>query len=348
MKKNIRNFTLEELKKEFVEIGESVLRAEQVFKWTNQKTAADFSEMTNIPKTLRSKLDEKYRISEIICGNRVKSRDGTEKFLWNLEDGTQIESVLIRAKNRKTICISTQVGCKFKCPFCASGMNGFVRDLEVSEIVGQILSVQRLCGLEITNVVFMGMGEPLDNYDNLIKAIQIINHRDGIGIGARKITISTCGVVPKILALKDLGLQVELSISLHSAVNGIRDELVPINKVYPLERLTVACKEYHKKTGRIITLEYTLIKGKNDSLKDAERLARFARQIRAKINLIVCNAFDGSVYKGSEEKKAKEFKDYLEEKGSKVTIRKSKGEDILAACGQLSKQGVLPGKKPAD
>ena len=321
MKKKIQDFTLEEIEKEMLRINEPVHRARQIFKWTHQKAVNTFSEMTDIPKALHLKLDKKYIISRPCCVDRVRSKDGTEKFLWKLDDGKCVETVLIKERTRKTVCISTQVGCKFKCPFCASGSKGFTRDLSTGEIVGQVIAVQELCSLKVTNVVFMGMGEPLDNYDK---------------VGARKITISTCGVVPKILKLKDLGIQIELSVSLHAAENRLRNELVPINRRYPLERLIDACIEYREYTGRIVTLEYTLIKGKNDLYKDAVKLAKIARFIRAKVNLISCNSFEAAQYAGSDRVSINRFKQYLEDRKVTATVRKSKGSDIMAACGQLA------------
>jgi len=336
MKKDIQNLTFNELKEEITSFGEPVHRAKQIYKWLFQKNADSFKEMTDIPKKFIEKLNKTYFIGALECAKHLISKDGTEKFLWRLKDGEHIETVLIKEKNRKTLCLSTQVGCKFKCPFCASGIKRFVRNLTVSEIVGQILKVQRICGERITNIVFMGMGEPLDNYDNLIKAIEAINHSEGIGIGARKITVSTCGIIPGIRKLKNLGLQIELSISLHAANNRSRNELVPVNKKYPIEELIKTCEQYFKETGRIITLEYTLIKGKNDLVKDAEDLAKVAKKINAKVNLIKCSVFPGLECEAVSAESIQLFKNILRSRGVAVTVRKSKGEDILAACGQLA------------
>ncbi|MDD5634289.1 MAG: radical SAM protein, partial [Candidatus Omnitrophica bacterium] len=205
-KQDIRNYTLEELKKEMVSMGEPVHRAVQIFKWLNQKSVSEFKSMTDLPRLLCNRLDKAFIIGELKVEDHKKSKDGAEKFLWRLRDGKFVESVLIRDNERMTLCLSTQVGCKYRCLFCASGKMNFVRDLEAGEIVGQILQVWRIYGMKPSNIVFMGMGEPFDNYDNLVKALKIINDKDGLGIGARKMTVSTCGIVPGILKLKDIGL----------------------------------------------------------------------------------------------------------------------------------------------
>jgi 23S rRNA (adenine2503-C2)-methyltransferase len=339
MKLDLRNFDLEDLKGMIVSLAQPPHRAGQIFRWLYQKNAEDISEMTDLPKELILTLKQEYHIGLLSCDERLKSRDGTEKYLWKLEDSERVESVLIRggiANSRVTLCVSTQVGCKFKCPFCASGERGFFRDLSVSEILGQVIASQKAAGERITNIVFMGMGEPLDNYDNLIKAIRVMNDPAGLGIGARKITISTCGVVPAINKLKELGLQVELSVSLHAVEDALRDRLVPVNKKYPLKELEKALAEYFKDTGRVVTLEYTLIAGVNDRREDALALAAFAKRVRAKVNLIACNARPDSLFGKLKQGRLEEFKVILTEKGVTATIRQSKGDDIMAACGQLA------------
>ncbi len=335
MKTDIRNFTLDELKSIMLKMDEKPHRAEQIFLWLNQKEVTSFSQMTNLSKALIQKLGEIYSIGGLACEEHLVSIDGTEKFLWRLEDGNFIETVYIKEKNRKTLCLSTQVGCKIKCPFCASGLLGFVRNLTPSEITSQIIEIQKKYNIRVTNIVFMGIGEPLDNYDNLAKAIQIINHPDGINIGARKITVSTCGIIPGIQKLKKLGVQVELSISLHAANNTLRDKLVPINKKYPVEDLVSACQNYYEATGRVITLEYTLIAGENDSEKDARELGSIARKLKAKVNLITCNPVKPS-HKKLEPRGIIKFRDNVRAKGVNVTVRKPRGTDIMAACGQLA------------
>ena len=317
-------------------MGEPAHRARQIFLWLNRRNAGSFSVMTDLPKGLIAKLRRKFIIGTLECAERLISKDGTEKFLWRLEDGEHVETVFIKEKRRRTLCLSTQVGCRFKCPFCASGMKGFIRDLRVSEIVNQLLLVQKLCACRMTNIVFMGMGEPLDNYDNLEKAIRVINHPDGPGIGARKITVSTCGIVPGILKLKKIGLQVGLSVSLHAVNDRVRDGLVPVNRRYPLKKLISACKEYYGETGRVVTLEYTLIKGRNDSPADAEKLAGIAKRLKAKVNLIEYSPVPGQKRLMPGIKRLALFKESLRLKGVTVTVRKSRGGDILGACGQLA------------
>ncbi len=335
-KKDIKNFTLEELKEIIVKMDEPVYRAEQIFYWLYQKWIINFDEMNNIPYSLRNKLNQNYYISTLELSEHIKSIDKTEKFLFKLSDGNFTETVLISTKNRKTVCISTQVGCKFNCGFCASGQIGFVRNLTQSEILNQILFLQHNLKKDITNCVFMGMGEPLDNYENVSKAIIMMNDPKGMNIGARRITISTCGIVPGIEKLKDLGIQVNLSVSLHSANNNLRNELMPINKHYPLERLIKACEKFIKKTGRIITLEYVLIGNKNDSLQEANAVAQIARKLKAKVNLIPWSSVANMKFQPSQKKDIDMFVKRLINKGIKVTMRESKGKDIKAACGQLA------------
>ena len=336
MKQDIKNLTLNELKAAVTAMGEPAHRAQQIFSWLYGKNADSFSMMTNLPRRFISRLEKKFTVAPLECEKRLRAKDGTEKFLWRLEDGKHVETVLIKHGKRKTLCLSTQVGCRFRCPFCASGAMGFSRNLTVSEIVGQLLSAQKLTATRVTNVVFMGIGEPLDNYDNLVRSIFIINSPQGPAIGARRITVSTCGITPGILKLKDIGLQVELAVSLHASNNELRNELVPINRKYPLRKLIDACKEYHKKTKRIITIEYTLIPGKNDSNGDADKLARIAHEINAKVNLIACNPSDSAASAASDKDALRPFASRLRSKKITVTCRKPRGDDIFAACGQLA------------
>ncbi len=331
------NYTLEELKEEPPFRAEPAYRAGQVFSAINRRTAAGFEAMPGLSQKLARELGKRFVISTLSCAEHLVSpKDGTEKFLWKLKDGNHVETVLIKGKARKTLCLSAQVGCRFGCPFCASGSQGFIRDLETAEIVNQVLCVRRMKKFRITNVVFMGMGEPLDNYDNVEKAVRIINHPEGIDLGARKITISTCGIVPGIRRLSEIGLQIELSVSLHAANNELRDELVPVNREYPLEVLIPACQEFSRAMGRVVTLEYTVIRGKNDSLKDAEDLARIAGKLGAKVNLIALAEGMDPKTDRTGHKRMQAFRDRIRSKKVTVTVRKSKGKDILAACGQLA------------
>lgn len=335
-KKDIKDFTLAELERAFAEIEEPPYRARQVSHWLYRKGAGSFDEMDNIPKALRYKLDKNYYISTPGVSEHLKSTDGTEKILFKLRDGHFVETVIIPAAHRRTLCLSSQVGCKFACLFCASGLRGYIRNLTPSEILNQALYVRHNLKYKMTNFVFMGMGEPLDNYENVKKAIMIMNDAKGMDVGARRITISTCGIIPGIEKLKDLGLQVNLSISLHAANNRLRSKLMPINKRYPLKRLIEICEEMRDKTGRMITLEYILIKGINDSPQDADGLAVIARRLRAKVNLISYSIIPNLNFQPPEPKEIKLFMKRLVNKGINVTLRESKGKDIEAACGQLA------------
>lgn len=335
-KRDIKNLTLEELKKEIVDMQEPSYRARQIFFWLYQRGVPNFDEMSNIPRPLRDKLDENYYISTLGLSEHLKSTDRAEKFLFKLSDGNFIESVLIYAKNRKTICLSTQVGCKFACSFCASGLRGFIKNLTPAEITNQILFLQHNLKHKITNYVLMGMGEPLDNYENTSKAIMIMNDPEGMGIGARRITISTCGIIPGIKKLEDLELQVNLSVSLHATNNNLRDELIPINRRYPLEKLIKACEDFVDATGRMITLEYVLIKGKNDSLKDADELAKIAKKLKAKVNLVPYSTIPNLNFQSTGRRNTDIFMNRLINRGVNATLRESKGKDIQAACGQLA------------
>lgn len=335
-KKDIKDFSLEELKVELEKWGEPSYRAAQIFDWIYKKGATSFDAFTDLPKILRQKLEENFSLRSLVLADHVTSQDGTEKFLFELADGNFIETVLIPAANRNTLCLSTQVGCKFACVFCASGMGGFIRNLFPSEILGQILFLQDKLSVHLTNFVFMGMGEPLDNYENIVKAVRIMNDPKGLGIAARRITISTSGITPGIEQLKNLGLQVNLSLSVHSVKDEVRSKLMPINNKYPLEELLQACQDYVKRTGRRMTLEYILLLDINDSAGDARRLAAVAKRLRAKVNLIPYSQACGLGFETPPKERAEFFLRILEEKGVSATMRRSKGADIQAACGQLA------------
>ncbi len=335
-KKDIKNFTLEEFKKELEKISEPSYRAEQVFSWIYKKGTVDFSAMNNLPKAFKDKLSQSYYIGVIKPLKQLKSIDKTEKILFELDDAGKIETVLICAEKRKTLCVSTQVGCKYACSFCASGMKGFKRNLTVSEILSQILFAEHNLKHKITNFVFMGMGEPLDNYENVTGAIKIMNSPKAMAIAARRITVSTSGIIPGIEKFKSLGLQVNLSLSLHAADSKLRDRLMPVNKKYPLEKLLKACEDYIAGGGRMITLEYILIKDVNDSLKDADELAAAAKRLKAKVNIIPYSDVSNPEFKTPLRKDIEVFKKRLLEKGINITVRESKGKDIMAACGQLA------------
>lgn len=336
VKQDIRDLSFKELAEELKDLGEPSYRAGQVFDWLYKRGTASFEAFTDLPKSLRIRLEEDFLLGSLELAERLVSADKTEKFLFRLADGNFIESVLIPADRRATLCLSTQVGCRFGCAFCASGLGGFKRNLRPSEIVGQVLFLQDKLSLHLTNFVFMGMGEPLDNYDNVSKAIQIMNDSRGLEIAARRITVSTVGVIPGIERLKTLGLQVNLSLSLHAVREDMRSKLLPISRKYPLQKVLQACQDYVRETGRMMTLEYILLRGLNDSAEDASRLASIARRLRAKVNLIPCSPVSGVDFIPPPVETNKLFLRRLREKGVKATLRRSKGADIQAACGQLA------------
>ncbi|MEW5758971.1 MAG: 23S rRNA (adenine(2503)-C(2))-methyltransferase RlmN [Candidatus Omnitrophota bacterium] len=331
---DIKNLTLINLERFLIEKGHSAFRARQIFSWIYQKRNEDFALMTNLSQALKELLRANLYFSKIELIDKFRSEDKTEKFLFRLEDNNSIESVIIPVDKRITFCISTQVGCKYKCLFCASGKSGFIRNLTSGEIVSQILYLKDY-RKDLGNIVFMGIGEPLDNYDNLLLAIRIINDKNGLNIGARKITISTCGLIPQINKLANEKLQVELSVSLHAASDKIREKLMPVNKIYPLEKLIAACKDYYKNTNRQITFEYVLIKDINSSLQDAKNLAKILKGFDAKINLIVYNMIPGFGLIPPDKKEISSFFNQLKNRGVNVTVRRPRGQDIEAACGQL-------------
>ncbi|HBY57657.1 MAG TPA: 23S rRNA (adenine(2503)-C(2))-methyltransferase RlmN [Candidatus Atribacteria bacterium] len=335
-KKDIKNFTLDELKEEFENSGEKRFRATQLFHWVYKKCIENFDDMTDLPVAFRKFLHYNFYLRNIGLLKFVKSKDGTEKYLFKLEDGNVIESVLIFSnKGRITECISSQVGCKYNCLFCESGKKGFTRNLLVSEILNQVLFIKKKLKSNPHNIVFMGIGEPLDNYDNVIKAIYILNSKEAFNIGARKITISTCGIIPAIKKLQECNWQVELSVSLHAPEDKLRSYLMPVNNKYPLYDLIEVCRDYVKKTNRQITFEYILIKGINDSLNYADKLAKLIGGFNFKINLITFNPAPGSLLQATDISQIKSFREKLVAKKIPTTIRVSRGGDISAACGQL-------------
>lgn len=335
MKKNIKSFTLDELKNELNLLGEKSFRAEQVFKWINKENVTSFEQMTNISKELRERLDDLYSFNNFKIIKKLESKDGTKKYLFDILDGNAIESVLMEYKHGFSICVSSQVGCKMGCRFCASTGIPFVRNLEAGEIVEQILAVQREENIRISNIVFMGIGEPLDNYDNVIKAINIINHPKGLNIGTRHISISTSGLVPNIYRLAKENIQCTLSISLHSSNNQKRSEMMPVNNVYPIEELMEACREYIKITNKRISFEYALARDNNDNLKDAKELSKLLKGMLCHVNLIPINKIDNGKYVKSTNDNIIRFRDFLNDNGIVATIRRELGADIDAACGQL-------------
>jgi len=333
---DLKDIAFDELRAELEGWGEPAYRAKQIFEWVYQKGADSYAAMTDLPKSLRQRLGESYKLRPLELAEKLRSEDGTEKFLFRLADGRLIETVLIPSGGRRTLCLSTQVGCKFACVFCASGAGGFERDLLPSEMLGQVLYLRDRLEVQLTNFVFMGMGEPLDNLDNLVRAVRIMNAREGMNIAARRITISTVGIVPAIEKLENLGLQVTLSLSLHATTDELRTRLLPANRKYPLAEVIKAGARYARTTGRMVTIEYILISGLNDLAADARRLASIARKLRAKVNLIPYSQGCGPAYAPSSGPRQQDFAQVLESLGVGATIRRSKGADIRAACGQLA------------
>jgi 23S rRNA (adenine2503-C2)-methyltransferase len=334
---DIKEFELKDLEKEFLSLGIKAYHARQVFSWIYKKGVMDFNQMSDIPKALKEKLIGKFFISEIKLLKSLKSSDSTQKLLLGLRDGNCVEAVVIPTRDRVTGCVSSQVGCKFKCSFCASGILGFKRNLTTGEIIDEVIYLRNAApGNKITNLVFMGTGEPMDNYANVMKAIRIINSGQGFNVGARKITISTSGIIPGIEALSREELQVELSVSLHAAEDKLRSSLMPVNKKYPLKDLIRACKEYSLKTNRQVTFEYILIGGVNASFKNAQELVALLRDFKlSKVNIIPFNPVKEFKIQATSPDIVKKFRDYLAKHGVHAILRKERGEDIGAACGQL-------------
>ena len=338
--KNIKDYDLKELKEELNNIGEKNFRAEQIFQWLYIEKVKSFDDMTNLSLELREKLKQNYTICNFNILKKQESKDGTIKYLFDVLDGNAIETVLMSYHHGYTICVSSQIGCKMGCKFCASTGIPFSRDLEAGEIVEQLLAIERDENVKISNIVFMGIGEPLDNFDNVMKAIEIINHQKGINIGARHISISTSGLVPKIKELADRKMQCTLSISLHSSNNKKRSEMMPVNNVYPIEMLLDACKYYIERTNKRISFEYALAKDNNDNLEDAKALVKLLKGMIAHVNLIPINKIDDGEYVKSTNENIIKFRDYLNDHGIVATIRRELGSDIDAACGQLRRQNL--------
>jgi 23S rRNA (adenine2503-C2)-methyltransferase len=332
---NILEFNLKELEVLMLQWQEPPFRARQILSWLYQKGVMDFSRMTNLSGELKHKLKEHFSFPSLKLLKILESGDGTKKFLLELADKNYIEAVTIPAKARLTGCVSTQVGCKFSCRFCASGALGFKRNLSSAEILEEVLFLKNNLSQKLTHLVFMGTGEPLDNYDQVLKAIRMINSPEGLHIGARRITISTAGIIPEIRRLAEEGLQIELSVSLHAADEKTRSLIMPVNIKYPLNALILACKNYIKKTNRQITFEYILIKGLNSDLQNARNLATILKGMNCKVNIIPANPVKELKVEPAEPAEINVFKEALLKSGVRVTLRKPRGEDIQAACGQL-------------
>ena len=338
--KNIKDYNLDSLKEEFVDMGEKSFRAEQVFKWLYVDKVKEFDEMTNLSLELREKLKQNYTICNFKILKKQESSDGTKKYLFDILDGNAIETVLMSYHHGYSLCVSSQVGCKMGCKFCASTGIQFARNLTSGEIVEQILAVEQDNNIRISNIVFMGIGEPLDNYDNVVNAIRIINNQKGINIGARHISISTSGLVPKIYQLAEENIQCTLSISLHATTNEQRSSMMPVNNRYPIEELLKACKDYINKTNRRISFEYALAKDNNDNLEDAKRLVHLLKGMICHVNLIPINKIENGEFTKSTNENIIKFRDYLNDHGIVATIRRELGSDIDAACGQLRRKNL--------
>ncbi len=328
-------FTNEKLKEYLIEKGHKPFGADQLFKWVYEQKITDFDKMSNVSKNLREELKETVEIKDLDIHTVQESSDGTVKYLFKLHDGSLIETVLMTYDYGKSICVTSQVGCSMNCSFCASGLIKKVRNLSISELVGQVMSVERHQSIRISNVVVMGTGEPFDNYQNVIDFIKVINHKHGLQIGSRHITVSTCGIIPKIHLYAKEPIMSNLAISLHAPNNELRNKLMPVNKSYPLEELIQACKEYYGSTKRRITFEYILLKGMNDSIKHANELSDLIRGINAYVNLIPYNPVNEFKYEKTDPDRASKFYLQLIKRGINATLRREQGSDIDAACGQL-------------
>lgn len=337
----IKSLSLVQLKNVMIEMGEKAFRAKQIYEWLHQKQAESFDEMSNLSAALREKLKECCVLTTLkMLEVQTSKIDGTQKYLFALPDGNVVESVLMKYKHGNSVCISSQVGCKMGCRFCASTIGGWTRNLLPSEMLEQIYRIQKLSGERVSNVVVMGTGEPLDNYENLLQFIRLLTDENGLHISQRNLTVSTCGIVPKMYALAEENLQITLAISLHASNQEKRAELMPIANKYSIEEVLEACRNYFEKTGRRLTFEYSLVGGKNDTKEDAEELARLIKGLNCHVNLIPVNPIKERDYVQSDKKVIENFKNKLEKYQINVTIRREMGRDIDGACGQLRKSYI--------
>ena len=338
MKENIKNKTLPELQEAFAAMGEPKFRAKQVFTWLH-RGVTDFSAMTDLSKSLREKLDGLYEIeAPSVVRKQESALDGTIKYLWRLSDGNCVETVLMRYHHGNTVCISSEVGCPMGCAFCASTIGGLVRRLSAGEMLDEVLFTQLDSGLEISNIVLMGIGEPLDNYDNVMRFLQLVNSPEGMNIGMRHNSLSTCGIVPKILELAESRLQLTLSVSLHAPSDEIREQIMPVDRRWKVDELLEACRTYYDKTGRRISFEYAMIRDVNDSQETAKLLIKKLRGLPAHVNLIPLNNVEESPLKPSSRQTVQQFQSLLEAHGIPCTVRRTLGSDIDASCGQLRRK----------
>ena len=335
---NLKSLTLTELTALLKEQGEPGFRAKQVYTWLH-KGVRSYEEMTNLPQSLRNRLQEQYPICPPqVARKQVSKLDGTTKYLWELSDGNCVESVLMRYHHGNTVCISTEVGCLMGCAFCASTHGGLVRRLEPFEMLDQVLFTQIDSGLPVSNIVLMGIGEPLDNFDSVMRFLELVNSPEGMNISMRHISLSTCGLVPKIDQLAQKKLQLTLSVSLHAPNDAIRNTIMPVNKAYPIDELIAACRRYYEATSRRISFEYAMINGVNDKPEDAKELLRRMKGLPAHFNLIPLNHVEESPLKPSTRQAVARFQQLLEEGGITATVRRTLGSDIDASCGQLRRK----------
>ena len=338
MKKHLRSMTLEELGQELKALGQPSFRAKQVYTWLH-KGVTSCQQMTNLPQNLRQTLEETYPLlPPKVVRKQESQRDGTIKYLWQLSDGNCVETVLMRYHYGNTVCISTEVGCAMCCAFCASTLGGLVRRLEPREMLEQVLFTQVDSGQPISHIVLMGIGEPLDNFDNVMRFLELVNSPDGMNISMRHISLSTCGLVPKIDMLAEKKLQLTLSVSLHAPNDEIRNTIMPVNKAYPTQALLDACRRYYQKTGRRISFEYAMIDGVNDTPQAAKELIERLKGMGAHMNLIPLNHVEESLLKPSSKQAVARFQKLLEDAGIPATVRRSLGGDIDASCGQLRRK----------
>ncbi len=338
MREDLKSMTLAEMQAMMKELGEPAFRAKQLFVWLH-KGVTSFDGMTNLSKSLREKLEERYFITAPkVVRKQESKKDGTIKYLWELSDGNCVETVLMRYHHGNTVCISSEVGCPMGCAFCASTIGGLVRRLQPSEMVDQVLFTSLDSGLEISNIVLMGIGEPLDNYETVLRFLELVNNPDGMNIGMRHISLSTCGLVPRIERLAEENLQLTLSVSLHAPDNETRSRIMPVNRRYPLEELMPACRKYYEKTGRRISFEYAMIRGMNDTKEHGDRLIRLLRGLPCHVNLIPLNHVDESPLQPSLRQTVQAFQKQLEDSGITATVRRTLGSDIDASCGQLRRK----------
>ncbi|HJC62835.1 MAG TPA: 23S rRNA (adenine(2503)-C(2))-methyltransferase RlmN [Candidatus Blautia merdavium] len=340
-KTDIKSLSPEELKALAVSLGEKPFRGKQLYEWMHKKLVFDYEEMTSLSKAFREKLQENCRLVSLKPLEIQTSKiDGTQKYLFALDDGNVVESVLMKYKHGNSVCISSQVGCRMGCRFCASAIGGWTRNLSPSEMLDQIYKIQRLSGERVSNVVVMGTGEPLDNYDNLLRFLHMLSDENGLNISQRNITVSTCGIVPRMYDLAQEKLQITLAISLHASTQEKRETLMPIAKKYSIGEVLDACRNYFDQTGRRLTFEYSLVGGKNDSQEDADQLAKILRGLHCHVNLIPVNPIKERDFVQSDKKVIEKFQNKLEKYQINVTIRREMGRDIDGACGQLRKRYI--------